>query len=331
MSGCRAEGSDHPDLERAMDVFTDVLETLHLNSRLCSRTDIPAPWRFHFTASRDAVLHVFNFGGGYLCLEGEPNPLPVADGDVIMLPHGQAHAICDDLTSPLTKSVQLDYHSPEEYQVFPFDGEGPRTVLLCGIMQLENAGDYPLVGFLPQVIQMKGEQGRMGDGIADTLRLLVRESGSTRTGAEAMLRRLTELLFIQVVRAWVESQSQATDGWLFALRDPQIGTALSLIHHSLDRRWTVAALAHAVALSRSAFSSRFTMLVGEPPMQYLTRWRMHTATRLLRNGVEMVNIARQVGYESEAAFRKAFKREVGMAPGKYRHDNGVGQAIHVWV
>jgi AraC-like DNA-binding protein len=150
------------------------------------------------------------------------------------------------------------------------------------------------------------------------VRLIARESASQQLGAEIMLRRLTELLFIQIIRLWIDQQAEASVGWVGALRDQLISAALGLIHQSPAHKWTVKELAEAVALSRSGFSARFTELVGEPPMAYLTRWRMLRATRLLKNEVRMETIAELLGYESEAAFRKAFKREIGIPPAQYR-------------
>jgi AraC-like DNA-binding protein len=133
------------------------------------------------------------------------------------------------------------------------------------------------------------------------------------------LRRLTDILFIQIVRQWLETQSAETQSWLGALRDPQIGKALGLIHQAPQDAWTVATLATAVAMSRSAFAARFAQLVGEPPLQYLTRWRMSQATRLLGDQqLGLVEIANRVGYESEVTFSKAFKRQLGVAPGTWR-------------
>jgi AraC-like DNA-binding protein len=129
---------------------------------------------------------------------------------------------------------------------------------------------------------------------------------------------LTELLFIQVIRLWIDQQAETSVGWGEVLHDQPISTALNLIHQSPARKWTVNELAEATALSRSAFSARFTELVGEPPMTYLTRWRMLKATRLLKNEVRMETIAELLGYESEVAFRKASKRELGIPPAQYR-------------
>ncbi len=301
-----------------MDVLTDVLNALELKGWLSSRVEIAPPWRIHFAASRDCIFHILNFGSGYLCLEGEPTPLQVGDGDVIVLPSGHTHTICDELTSPLTKVSHLDYDAHREYEISCFEGEGTKSILLCGAFHFEHPGDYPLLQCLPKLIHIPGEQGRMAHGLTDIVKLIARESTSRKAGAETMLKRLTEMLFIQVVRVWIEQQADASGGWLAALRDQPISTALGLIHQSPERGWKVEELAEAVALSRSAFSSRFTHLVGEPPMKYLTRWRMHRATRLLKNDVEIETIALQLGYDSVVAFRKAFRREVGMPPARYR-------------
>ena len=158
----------------------------------------------------------------------------------------------------------------------------------------------------------------MIQGFANIVSLIAYEATSQQAGAMAMLRHLTEMLFIQIIRIWTEQQAETSGGWLAALRDQPISTALGLIHQFPERGWKVEELADAVALSRSAFSSRFTHLVGEPPIKYLTRWRMHMATHLLKNEVETEMIAQQLGYASEVAFRKAFRREVGIPPARYR-------------
>jgi AraC-like DNA-binding protein len=301
-----------------MDVLTDVLNALELKGWLHSRKEVAPPWRFDFAASQDMIFHLLSFGGGYLSVEGDPAPLRVEDGDVLLFPSGDAHSICDQLASPLTQAVHLDYDAQREYQVFSYEGEGPKTVMLCGAFHLEHPNDSPLLHGLPKVIHIPGEQGRMAQGFSDIVRVMARESAAPRVGTEVMLRRLTELLFIEVIRVWIEQQAGASTGWVVALRDQPISTALGLIHQSPERGWKVEELASSVALSRAAFSARFTRLVGEPPITYLTRWRMHRATRLLKNDVQMETIAELLGYESEAAFRKAFKREVGMPPARYR-------------
>ncbi len=190
--------------------------------------------------------------------------------------------------------------------------------VLCGAFRLERPEAFPLLHSLPKVIHIPAQQGQMAPGFTEIVGLIAREAAAPRLGTEVMLRRLTELLFIQVIRIWAEQQAGVSRGWLAALHDQSISTALGLLHQSPERAWKVEELAAAAALSRSVFSTRFTQLVGEPPIKYLTRWRMYRATRLLKNNIEVKEIAELLGYESEAAFRKAFKREVGIPPARYR-------------
>jgi len=301
-----------------MDVLTDVLNTLELKGWLSLRQELAPPWRYDFAASKDSMFHVLSFGGAYLHVEGEAEPIRVEDGDVVLFPTGHPHSLYDDPTSPLTRLVHLDYNPQRGHQVVDRDGAGPKPLLLCGAFHFEYPNDFPLLHRLPKLIHIPGTQGRMEQGFADIVRFLIRESASQQPGTEVMLRRLTELLFIQVIRLWIDQQAEASVGWVGALRDQPISAALGLIHQSPERPWKVQELADAAALSRSAFSARFTELVGEPPMTYLTRWRMLRATRLLRNEVRMETIAELLGYQSEVAFRKAFKREIGIPPAQYR-------------
>ena len=301
-----------------MDVLTDVLTTFELKGWLSSRRELTPPWRYDFASSQDSLFHVVSYGGAYLQLEGQAEPIRLEDGDVVLFPTGHPHSLYDDPGSPLTRRVQLDYSPQRRHHVVDYDGDGPRLLMLCGAFHFEYPNDFPLLHRLPRLIHIRGSQGSMEQGLAAIVQLIARESASQQPGSEVMLRRLTELLFIQVIRLWIDQQAEASVGWAGALRDQPISTALGLIHQSPERNWTVKDLADAAALSRSAFSARFTELVGEPPMAYLTRWRMLRATRLLKNEVGMETIAEQLGYESEAAFRKAFKREIGMPPAQYR-------------
>jgi AraC-like DNA-binding protein len=301
-----------------MDVLTDVLNTLELKGWLSSRRELLPPWRYDFAASHDSVFHAISDGGAYLEVQGVTERIRLEDGDVVLFPTGHPHALYDDPASPLTRRVQLDYNPQRSHHVVYAEGEGPKLLMLCGAFHFEYPHNFPLLQRLPKLIHIPGKQGRMEPGFADILHIIARESVSQQAGTEVMLRRLTELLFIQVIRLWIDQQAEVSGGWIRALRDQPISQALGLIHQSPARKWTVQELAEATALSRSAFAARFTELVGEPPLTYLTRWRMLKATRLLKNEVRMETIAELLGYESEAAFRKAFKREIGMPPAQYR-------------
>jgi AraC-like DNA-binding protein len=216
---------------------------------LCAQGTHPS-LRYNFAASQDMIFHLLSSGGGYLSFEGDPTPLRVEDGAVLLFPFGHAHSICDELTSPLTQVLHVDYDAQREYQGFPGTSDGSKMVVLCGAFHVEHPGAFPLLPSLPKVIHIPAEQGRTVQGFAEIVHLIAREAATPRLGAEVMLRRLTELLFIE-----------------------------------------------AVALSRSEFSARFTRLVGEPPITYLTHWRMHRATRLLKDNVEIEKIAELLGYE----------------------------------
>jgi AraC-like DNA-binding protein len=295
-----------------------VLNTLELKGWLSSRRELTPPWRYDFAASKDSMFHFLSFGGAYLHVEGEAEPIRVEDGDVVLFPTGHPHSLYDDPRSPLTRLVHLDYNPQRGHHLVYGEGEGPKPLMFCGAFHFEYPHDFPLLHRLPKLIHIPGTQVRMDQGFADLVRFITRESTSQQPGAQVMLRRLTELLFIQIIRLWIDQQVEASVEWVGALRDQPISAALGLIHQSPERTWTVQDLADAAALSRSAFSARFTELVGEPPMTYLTRWRMLRATRLLKNEVRMETIAEQLGYQSEVAFRKAFKREVGIPPAQYR-------------
>lgn len=300
-----------------MDVLTDVLDTCELKGWLSSRRELVPPWRYDFATSKDSMFHMISYGGAYLQVAGETEPIRVADGDVVLFPTGHAHSLYDDPLSPLTRLVHLDYNPQRGHQVVSSEGE-EKPLLICGAFHFEHPSDFPLLRRLPKLIHIPGAQGRLEPEFADLVQLIARESASQRPGAAVMLRRLTELLFIQIIRLWVDQQAEASVGWAGAIRDQFISRALGLIHQSPAHKWTVNELAEAVALSRSAFSARFSELVGEPPLTYLTRWRMRKATHLLKNEVRMETIAELLGYESEAAFRKAFKREIGIPPAQYR-------------
>jgi AraC-like DNA-binding protein len=214
--------------------------------------------------------------------------------------------------------VQLDYSPQRRHHIVDLPDEDAKLLLLCGAFHFAYPQDFPLLHALPNLIHVSGIDGQVEPGLTAIVALIARESATARPGTDVMLRRLTELLFIQVIRLWIDQQAEGSVGWVGALRDQAVSAALGLMHGSPAHPWTVNELAEMVALSRSAFSARFTELVGEPPLTYLTRWRMLRATRLLKNEVSVATIAESLGYASEAAFRKAFNREIGLPPAAYR-------------
>jgi AraC-like DNA-binding protein len=302
------------------DVLTQVLETLGIQGRVFCRSEFSSPWSLAFPPSGFAHFHVLEQGSGWIRLEGESAAIPLVSGDLVIVPHGGGHVLFD---SPETQPVPLERvfcRSEQGYPLMRHGGGGAESHFTCGSFQFQSPAESPLLSLLPPLIHIRGAAE---EWLASILQLLVYEARHGGPGAKAMISRLTDLIFVQAVRIWMESKPSDQAGWLGALRDPQIGTALGLIHRAPDRAWSVSALAREVAMSRSPFAARFTALVGEPPLAYLTRWRMHLAQSLLQSdSLSVSEVAGRVGYESAAAFSKAFKRRFGQAPGAYRGRNG---------
>lgn len=232
----------------------------------------------------------------------------------MLLPGGDEHSIVETPGAPLFRNLELDQWG--ECALMRWS-DTPAAVLLCGTFDFEYAGTYSLLKHLPRIVRIPHSEGSALSGL---LSLMASEAEAGRPARELVLRRLADVLFIQIILRWVEMQGVERSGWLGALHDPLIGKALNLIHTQPQHPWTVDSLARAVACSRSFFAARFTALAGEPPMEYLRRWRIQLATRLLTDHARISagDIAVRVGYRSEAAFSKAFKREMGIAPGAYR-------------
>ena len=300
-------------------MLTDVLETLRARAACYGRVHAGAPWGVSVVQSLDAAFHFVIEGSCYLMVEGE-EPIALSGGDLVALPHGSAHALVDAVeTSPRRLDELLCKRESRGAASLRVGGDGEAATLVCGRIVLEDRANHPLLSALPKVITLRGEAGRVVDWLEPTLSFLAAEAASTRPGAQTVVSRLADILFIQIVRGHLAAVSDDESGWLSSLQDPQIGSALGSIHRNPERAWTVQSLAESVAMSRSAFASRFARLVGEPPLHYLTRWRMQKARSLLREGrATLAEVAQSVGYDSEAAFSKAFKRAVGSAPGAYR-------------
>lgn len=297
-----------------MDALTQILDTLRLSSSVYCRSELGSPWGLHFAPRPCAVFHVLHRGNGYVQLAGDDDLLPLGEGDVLLLPGGDEHILCETPNAPLFRNLELDQWGTCALMRW---SDQPTAIVLCGTFAIERRDLLPLLQQMPQIVHIPH---REAGAFASVLALMAAEAEAARPGKEAVLRRLADILFIQIIQRWVELQGVERCGWLGALHDPLIGKALSLIHSQPQQPWTVAALARAVACSRSAFAARFAALTGEGPIAYLTRWRMQLATRLMAEHphARVSEIAEQVGYHSEAAFSKAFKRAMGVAPRKYR-------------
>ena len=303
-----------------MDALSEVLETVHLESVVCRRVELSAPWGLQFGSYDGAVFFVVSRGSCWLEAESVDSSLPLATGDFVVLPRGQKHILRDDPNSFSAAGEDWLLTSDDlTQQISPFKRSGLSTTLIYGRLHLDGLTANPILAVLPPMIVVRGEEEQALPWLSTTLQLIACEMISARPGAHTVISHLAGILFIHAVRVYIANKEQIGRCWLRALTDPHIGRALTLMHRFPEKPWTVASLATDVGISRSAFATEFRELVGEPPLQYLTRWRMHKAAGWLRQGQKtLAEIATLVGYESEAAFSNAFKRWMHQSPGSYR-------------
>jgi AraC-like DNA-binding protein len=252
---------------------------------------------------------------------GANQAVELVEGDFVVIPRGDAHIMRDSATSTVVDFFELAKQSaPDNKGVFRAGGKGVITKLVCGGMQFDNEATNPLLALLPPLIHVKGENRSAATWLQTTVSQVLEELDSSRAGAQAIVTRLADILFIKAVRTYFEQNiNKAQCGWLAAIRDPHIGPALAQLHARPEEAWTVASLARLVALSRSLFAEKFAQLVGQPPLRYVKRLRLNRAAIRLRSTNDKLSvIAADAGYESAAAFTKAFKRDLGRTPGEYR-------------
>jgi AraC-like DNA-binding protein len=302
-----------------MDVLSDILRSVRLSGGVHFRCEFSAPWGMQMKRSDAAEFHVVVRGNCWLRMEGRREPIALQGGDLLVLPHGGAHSLMnapDSATRPAEDIV--GGQSLEHYGPVTAGGGGVPASVLCGYFRFDRDRPHPLVAALPSLIHLRGTDSYELTWLQTALNFMVHETRNARPGGEAVVNRLAEVLFVQVVRSYI-AQSESPPAMLAAIADRQIGAALQLMHQSVQQPWTVASLGQRIGMSRSAFAARFSELVGHTPMQYLMLWRMQKARHLLgESRLATAAIAERVGYQSEAAFSRAFKTAVGEAPGAYR-------------
>ncbi len=311
----------NPELPDFADPLGETLHLLRLTGTLYCRSELSAPWGVDLPPFRDCMMfHVVTAGRCWLEVKGEA-PRLLQQGSLALVPHGLGHRIRSDASADAEPLFDIPVERvSDRYEIMRFGGAGELTHLTCGVVRFDHVAARQLIALLPRVLQINSWDEEDGSWLQSTLRFIAREARTLRPGGETVITHLADILIIQAIRSWIDSAPEAESGWLAALRDRQVGSALAAIHREPDRNWTVATLAREVGMSRSGFSARFTSLVGEPAMRYLTRWRMQLARQhLLETTEPLAVLADRLGYKSEAAFSRAFKREFGAAPGSVRH------------
>ena len=325
-----------------MDALSDVLRAVRLSGAFFFDVHACAPWVAETPLGKSVVdamfpgsdhlisYHAILEGTCWCTLEGE-EPIKLSAGDIIVLPQGDTHVLTTEVGMRKSPEMSL-YRMPENGRLpsrisVGTEGGAPAH-FVCGFLGCDSRPYNPLLTALPRVIRISDHaSGALGA----YFRAALAESKG-RMGGECMLGRISELMFVDVVRRYLETLPEGRTTWLSGLRDPYVGRALTALHEDPSRDWTLETLAHEAALSRSAFAERFAEYVGQPPMQYLTNWRMQLATNYLRNGTESIaSVANRIGYDSEAAFSRAFKKAVGVPPSEWRarHAHGPAGETHV--
>lgn len=308
--------------------------SVRLEGAVFLNAEFTAPWcmrgRYGLATARErlpgaehvVLFHFLTAGACKVRLVDGAEMLDVAAGDLVLFPQDDRHLMGSDLhLAPVETESLLAANATgdSEFIQLRHGGGGAMTRFVCGYLACSRSVCRPLLEALPRVLRIPMGDGPASALVRDLLRMGVRESLAARPGTGSLLAKLSELMFVEALRRYVERLPPEGKGWLAGVRDKQVGRALALLHSAPERAWTVEELAREVALSRSALAERFSTLVGEPPMQYLLRWRLALAAKMLRAGREAVaRVAERSGYESEASFNRAFKREFGMPPAAWR-------------
>ena len=306
-----------PTFPAANDPLGEVLHHLRLDGSLYCRSVLSGPWSLAMPVLPGKMMfHIVTAGQCWLQLEGEA-PVLLSQGALALVPHGQGHTLSSDTQLTPTPLFEADVQViSERYETLEINGEGATTELTCGVLGFDQVAGRPLIEELPPLVLLNRLEQSSERWLASTLAFIATEARQLKPGGETVITHLADILVIQLIRHWMEQLPQQTQGWISALRDKPIGMALRAMHQQPEKHWTVDSLAQLCGISRSGFSARFTQLVGYSAKQYLTRWRMHLAYQRLRERkAPLIELAEGLGYQSEAAFSRAFKRVMGVSPG----------------
>lgn len=303
----------------ATDPLSAALHALHPTGAVYHRGEARAPWGLSDTGGM-ASYHLVVEGRAWLTLPEAGQATWLEAGDFAVLPHGHTFTMADAPHTPTPDlDVVLSRHPVGADKVLRLPGMGARGAFICGGLTFGGAPFHPVLDALPPLLLVRGAATDEVPWLRSTLDFIACEAQSGRPGAETVMAHLSSVLFIHAVRAYLDLRPGPGSGWLHALHDPQIGRVLTVLQQAPEKAWSVDALASEAAMSRSAFAERFRTLVGEPPMRHVTRWRMHRAAHLLRTTpLTLADVAARVGYDSEAAFSRSFKRWTRQSPGSVR-------------
>lgn len=299
-----------------MDLLSEIVSELRLESVSYARLELSAPWALRFPSGGRGI-HIVTRGSCWLEVEGGQAPLPIASGDLVVMPSGRGHVLRDARKPRKGTPIEELVAGAAPGCAIEHGGDGVPTTIVCGQFQFGTLG-HPALEALPPVLHLRADE-RIGPSIQAHTQCIAAEVSAPSEGSAIITTRLSDVLLIQALRAYLKDVPDDERGWLRGLADPQIGRALARMHRNPELEWSVLTLAQEAGMSRAAFSARFSEQMGASPGKYLGDWRMYRAKVLLRSGAASVaEVAAEVGYRSEAAFSFAFKNAVGASPSVYR-------------
>jgi len=300
-----------------VDPITDIFTAMRVESIVYGRIELTAPWGLRFQKGEYACFGSVARGNAWLTAGGHEQPIALTGGDCFCLfAQSHEHILGDHVRTPAAN--MQDVARTKCGDVIRFGGGGAPTTILGGKFMFDKTNSKPLMDLLPPFIHVRNDRVQTVP-LQQSLQLLAAEAAQSCLGSYLVLKRLADILLLQLIREYVSSSTGRETGWLRALSDARIGAVVRSMHEKIEQPWTVAELASTAGMSRSAFALRFKEVVGETPLDYLTRWRVYRAAVLLREGdKKLTEIANAVGYDSHGSFNKTFKRIVGVTPGEYR-------------
>jgi AraC-like DNA-binding protein len=315
-----------------MDALSEILQSVKLEGAVFYNAEFTAPWGFRSPPSRELgaflrkgprhviMYHLLTSGRAQARVEQGTQGADLFPGDIVVFPHGDAHVISNGSPARIVDNANYLKEIFARGMTLSRDGGGGEaTTFVCGYLECDRDLSRMFLGGLPPLFKVNIRNDRSGQWLENSIQFSAREAGANRAGSDAVLARLSEALFVETMRRYMADLPPREKGWLAGARDPAVGAALAQLHRAPERAWTISSLAQEVGMSRSVLAERFRHYLGEPPMTYLSRWRLQLGARMLTTtSHSVVRIAGEVGYESEPAFNRAFKREFGLPPARFR-------------
>lgn len=316
-----------------MDALAEVLKVVKLSGALFFNAEFSAPWCVVSSQSSQVapllcpgaghvIIYHYLVDGRAYAQSPDGSRRDLGPGDVVIFPHGDAHTLGNGVAKPVDSLTAFAKNLNNGLKVARYGGGGELTKFVCGYMACDPNLSEVLLAGLPSMFVVNIANDSAGQWLANSMQFSVREAGVPGTGSDVVLAKLSEVLFIETLRRFIQNLPDQEKGWLAGSRDPVVGEALALLHKNPGHAWTIATLAHQVGLSRTRFAERFRHFLGEPPMAYLARWRLKLAAEMLAcSNANVGEIAAEVGYASEAAFNRVFKRQFGCPPAQFRRSH----------